>query len=336
MNEITTQSESKSLQAAYEGAVYRILDGAGVVHISGDTRLDYLQRQTSNDMRRLAPTRALPNILTSPLGRVVEIFIVLDEGDAYSLLAPPGRGPLLAEYFRKRIFFNDQVTVSDASQGWAQVELHGPEAVALLKKVTSLSAAPELDGVAASLLDGKPLRAIGIRGLAADRGFRLLLPIQALNALRTVLEEEGAVALDERDAEILRVEAGLAGWGTEIKEDFTPFEVGLEAWVSADKGCYTGQEVLARQVTYDKITRQLVRLKFEQAVHPWAKLVAEGKAIGEVSSVVRSPHLGFIGLAVVRRPHHAEGGQLTGVVGDEEFVAGVMAAAGLSLGPLPV
>lgn len=324
MNQIAAQTES-SLRAARAGAVYRVLDAAGVVRINGETRFDYLQRQTSNDMQLLKPDRALPNILTSPKGRILEIFTVLDEGNGYNLLTPPGRGEPLVEYFQKRIFFNDQVAVSDASQHWAQLELHGPEAAARLAAVTDLGHAPAPQEVIGGRFDGKPLKVIGKRGLGASLGFRLLLPIQAFNALLAALEGEGAEALDDEGAEILRLEAGLPAWGKEIKEDYTPLEVGLAERVSGDKGCYTGQEVLARQLTYDKVTKQLARLQFEQPVTSGAKVTVEGKTAGAVTSAVASPRLGPIGLAVLRRPYHIEGSELTVVDGEEEIGARVTA-----------
>jgi len=105
----------------------------------------------------------------------------------------------------------------------------------------------------------------------------------------------------------MRVECGQPAPFSEWTEDYTPLEVGLEWAVSDRKGCYTGQEVLARQVNYDKITRQLVGLTLQAGPPSAAQVQAEGKTIGVVTSSVISPRFGPIALAVLRRPYHAPG-----------------------------
>ncbi len=109
---------------------------------------------------------------------------------------------------------------------------------------------------------------------------------------------------------ILRVEAGLPAAGAELSEEYTPLEAGMEHAVSGDKGCYPGQEVLARQVTYDKVTQRLVGLKLSEPVTPGKRLLAEGKPAGVVTSAAVSPRFGAIALGVVKRPHHEVGTRL--------------------------
>ena len=85
-------------------------------------------------------------------------------------------------------------------------------------------------------------------------------------------------ALAPEDYETLRVEAGLPAVGHELTEDYTPHETNLAAWISETKGCYTGQEILARQVTYDKITRHLVGLKLDAPAQAAATIPSQGRA----------------------------------------------------------
>ena len=140
----------------------------------------------------------------------------------------------------------------------------------------------------------------------------------------TVAAGERAAVLDElaarmplleaETADLLRVEAGLPLWGRELSEQVTPLETGLLAAISFNKGCYTGQEVIARQTNYDKVTRNLVGLEFgaEEArlleapaaantSEPWGQVRGPGRG-GFVGSVAYSPMLDkIIGLAVVPR-----------------------------------
>ena len=84
-------------------------------------------------------------------------------------------------------------------------------------------------------------------------------------------------------------------------------ESGL-AWACADnKGCYTGQEIIARQLTYDKVTKTLVGLVADQPLAAGDEVTAEERTVGSVTSAVFSPHLQrYLGLAVIKRPYNAD------------------------------
>ena len=79
---------------------------------------------------------------------------------------------------------------------------------------------------------------------------------------------------------------------------------------STTKGCYTGQEILARQVTYDKVVRRLVRLQAHEPLLAGANLFADGKAVGQITSAAISPRMGPIALAIVRKPYDASENEL--------------------------
>jgi folate-binding protein YgfZ len=309
MSETTIQTQQLAgYQAALEASAYYRLPAPGYVLLRGETRLDYLQRQTSNDMGLLSAQRALSNALTAPTGRIMEYFSCVQIRDSIALLTPEGHGPGLAAYFAKRIFFNDLVTIEDQSADWAQFELHGPQAGAILETL-GFAVQPELDAVEAIDWQSQPLTAIGIRGLGAEIGWRLLLPADAAADLIATLDQVGAATLSTVAANVLRVEGARPGPG-ELNGDYTPFEIGLSDIVSATKGCYTGQEVLARQVTYDKITRQITLLACEPLAEPGMGVVHDGKRAGAISSVALSPRLGPIALAVLRKPAHEPGTRL--------------------------
>jgi folate-binding protein YgfZ len=281
--------------AATQAAAWYRPPQPGLLLLGGATRLDYLQRQSTNDLGLLAPNRAVPNILTNPSGRILEVFTLLAFGEQIALLTQPGHAPGLAAYFKKRIFFNDQVTVEDASANWAQLELHGPQAPAALAAL-GFSTTPTLDEVVTTELSAAGLYAIGEEGCT-----RLLAPSDLIDQLTSRLSGTGASALTYESRELLRIEAGRAGH-PEFTDAYTPFEIGLDRYVSASKGCYTGQEVLARQVTYDKVVRGLAQLAATAPVEPGAAVSRQGKALGQVSSAAVSPQRGPLALAVLRKP----------------------------------
>jgi folate-binding protein YgfZ len=131
------------------------------------------------------------------------------------------------------------------------------------------------------------------------------------------------VLLSPEAYEVRRVELGLPGPARELTEDYTPLETNLDAAISDSKGCYTGQEIIARQVTYDKITKRMAGLKLQAPVAAGAAVHVEGRGAGEVTSAVHSPNCGAIALAILKRPHHAPG---TAVTVGEEGTRGVVVA----------
>jgi folate-binding protein YgfZ len=171
-----------------------------------------------------------------------------------------------------------------------------------------LAEVPALDGVASFDLNGLPGRVIGREGLAGV-GYRLLATASSSEAIATALADAGASSLTIESYDVLRVEAGLPGIG-ELTEDYTPLETNLARAVSDTKGCYTGQEVIARQITYDKVTKRLVGLRLDAPVSVGAQVSGEGKSVGSVTSAIASPRYGPIALAIVKREHAEEGTDL--------------------------
>jgi folate-binding protein YgfZ len=297
--------------AARESAAFYIVPNHGYLVFSGDTREDYLQRQTTNDLSLLSLTRALPNFLTSANGRILEFFTLLQVGESIGMLTQPGHGAGLADYFKKRIFFNDKVTVEDKSAEWVLIELYGPGAESSLRKL-GFDCLPKPDEV----LQSGSLRAIGTPGPAK------VMVLLARPESDEVLAKLDAKELGRETRETLRIEAMQAG-DPEFSGEYTPFELRLDRYVSTEKGCYTGQEVLARQVTYDKIVRRLVQVRSDSAIKSGTNVLAEGKSAGQVTSSASSPRLGHIALAVLRKPFDV-GGTGVELADDQNPVAGLV------------
>ncbi|MFM8319525.1 MAG: YgfZ/GcvT domain-containing protein [Chloroflexota bacterium] len=293
-------------QAARQAAFY-VLPNPGCLQIEGDDRQAFLQRQTTNDVRRLAPGRSVTTVLTSPTARILDVLALLPQEQSILALTLPGLGAATARYLRSRIFFMDKVSLAERSQELAQLDLFGSQAAQALARLGLAELQPgETADVSWS---GQALRLL--RWLpGVGLGLRLLAPADGLPAVREALLDGGLVEADEALYTVLRVEAGLPT-GAELSESYTPLETGLAALVSGSKGCYTGQEVLARQVTYDKVTQALAGLRLEAPVEPGARLWSEtGEPAGSLTSAAESPAFGWIGLGVVKRAQAAPGSLL--------------------------
>jgi folate-binding protein YgfZ len=143
-------------------------------------------------------------------------------------------------------------------------------------------------------------------------GYEIVLEQEKLGEIVGRLNAVQATTLDSQDAyHARRIELGRPLPGAELTGEYNPLEAGL-AWACAEnKGCYTGQEIIARQVTYDKVTRTLAGIVSDQPLSVGSALSVGSRAVGAITSAAYSPLLGMpISLAIVKRPHDAAGSEL--------------------------
>lgn len=301
------QLDLQAYEAALRAAAFFPLVDPGALLVSGPDRQAFLQRQTTNDLRLLSPQRAVVSVLTSPTARILDVLTLLEENGAILALTLPGRGMETARFLRSRIFFGDKVSLEQRSETLVQIELIGPGSAEIAGRL-GLPQLPGIDALSTGEHAGTPTRAIGQRG----PGPRLLVPAEQAGRLVTAMLDAGARELDPGTYTVLRIEAGIPAAGHELTEEYTPLEAGLQEAVSDSKGCYTGQEVIARQITYDKVTRHLVGLELQGSVSQGARLWApeQSSAAGTVTSAAHSPRFGHIALAVVKRPFNQPGSAL--------------------------
>jgi folate-binding protein YgfZ len=278
----------------------------GFLRISGKDRLSFLQRQTTNDLELLSPGQSLVTVLTSPAGRILDVLWVLDEEESFGVLTLPGKGRETFNFLQSRIFFMDKVTLEDASQEYAQIDLFGDEVHDFLLNLTNRKSLE--DGVLSLDVSGVWVRILYKREFVR----RLLVAKEAQGKLLERLQSRGAEPLAEESYEILRVETGLPAARHELTEEYTPLETGFDWAVSDNKGCYTGQEVIARQINYDKVTRKLVGLKLKNSAQEGDTLFPTDshQPIGKVTTIANSPRFGQVALAIIKRPFYEPGNEL--------------------------
>jgi tRNA-modifying protein YgfZ len=283
---------------------------AGYLRITGIDRVGFLQRQTTNDITHLNNQRSILSVLTSSTARILDVLWMFLESDPdpIAALTLPGRGEKTAQFLKSRIFFMDKVTVEDASREFAQIDLYGKE---------TLEAVMETE---------KPLPAAGdfiTVDMNGTHGLVLAYPLSQMEKWRLVvkrgdiqnacawLEGRGLNEIPEDRLEAGRIEAGMPGAKSELNEDHTPLEVGLLDAIADGKGCYTGQEIIARQITYDKVTRRLVGLRLEAPAAVDSDVLVgeagEERTAGKVTSAAMSGRFGAIALTVLKRPYFEPG-----------------------------
>jgi folate-binding protein YgfZ len=269
--------------AAREGACFAWRRDLTVLALRGADVLDLCGRLSAQDLAPLSDGRAVATLFLSPEGRVLHRTLLAPEGDRWLALdepAGPGVEPLPA--WIERYTFAEDATASPLA-GWSVIALVGPAGRELARHLAgprSDDGAVRRDGEGCTWvpLTFGPLPAVFLAG-----------PAGALEEHAAWLRARPRVVeADEEAWRQLRVEAGVPAGGAEIDGAAFPAECGLLADVSFSKGCYTGQEVVARQDTYGKVARRLVGLRFDS--RPAVGLaLGTGPRDGRVTSVAPEP-----------------------------------------------
>jgi len=271
----------------------------GKLALTGTEAKSFLQGQVSNDVESLTPGTGCYAAFLTPKGKMLGDLRILDSGE--ELLLDTERVSL-QELFNmvRRFSIGYDVQLHKRTIERGLLSLIGPGS-ASLAGADELDGAPEHTHLAASL-DGIELRAI-----RTEVGVDLLFDSSQTDALRAALEAAGAVIVSEQTAECLRVEHGRPRYGLDLDDGVIPQEAGLnERAVSFTKGCYVGQETVARLYYRGKPNRHLRGLKLSTEAAGEATAVGDEvrlgeRVVGRIGSVADSPRFGRIALALVRR-----------------------------------
>lgn len=291
-------------RAACATAAVADLSHRGVLRVAGPERTAYLQSMLSNEVKDLRPGDGNHTTLLTPQGRLLGDMGLLCGGDEVRLLCEPLARQPVFELLAKYGVLSD-VEVEDVSAEYAQLAVLGPQAVAALGRagLAGVSAWPsEPWRWVAARWRKQPVTVVRSR-LAEAGGFELLLPRQLGVDLWTALGAAGVMALGFEALNLLRLEAGVPLFGIDFDHTHLPVEANLLDAISYTKGCYVGQEVLARLRARGHVSRRLSGLVLEGDSAPpaGATVLHAGENVGEVTSGVFSPKLGKpIALAYVR------------------------------------
>ncbi len=301
----------------------------GRLRVTGAKRYDLLNRITTNDLRTIQSGQGARTALLTDKGRIIDDLRLYAREDSYDLVTSPGNQGRVKETIEK-LRFRDEVVLQDVTSATAMISLFGPQSAHLLEGVCKAHRLGDLP-----LHHNAELQVDGVTFIAArtgdigGSGFVLIVPAQGAAAVWKALcdrgEAYGVSPCGEEAYEMLRVEFGVPRFGRELTEEYNPLEAGLETAISWTKGCYIGQEVVARLDSRHKISKLLVGLWLDPGPVPEAGSAIEapdhpGSVIGKLTSV--APSLDFrrvIGLGFVRNEQAAPGTRLV-VVSPEERV----------------
>lgn len=272
------------------------------VRLTGEDRASFLHGMVTQDVKGLAPGATAYTTLVTQKGAMVADGRLLRREDELLLDVEPGAGARVRGFLEKYLISED-AELHDATAQLALLRLLGPHTPELLGRVLGGPVAPLAPQASRpATLAGTPVLLLGAAGFGLPQ-VDLLVARGALEAVWTALTQAGAKPLGFEALELLRVEAGVPRFGQDLVETTIPLEANLQHAISYNKGCYIGQEVIARATFRGHMNRTLsgFLLGATQAA-PGAELMREGKKVGWLTSVVRSPRLGqWVALGYVRR-----------------------------------
>jgi tRNA-modifying protein YgfZ len=257
----------------------------GKLALTGPEAKDFLQGQVTNDILGLTPGRGCYAAFLTHKGKMLGDMRVFDLGD--ELLLDCER-VALQELFNmiRRYKLGRDLELHKRTVELGLLSVIGPGAPDL--------AGPNEHDNARTQLDGTDVIAV-----RTDVGVDLFFAAADKAAVRAALAFPDA---SEQEAEIVRVEHGRPRYGLDLDDTVIPQEAGLnERAVSFTKGCYVGQETVARLYYRGKPNRRLLGLRLSEPVEPGTELKLGEKVVGKLGSVVVSPDHGPIALALVRR-----------------------------------
>ena len=259
-------------QAAQTGLVWRDMSHFGRFLVSGKDAATLLHHLTTQDIKGQKVGEAREAVLISNKARVLDwLTIIRLETERFRVITSPNRREMFAPHAQKFVLFRQDVKIEDETGS-------GP-----------------LWGTFGPLADAIETQKWPTKRLPNGGWLQFEAP-------------QNAVSCDNETFNVLRIEAGVPVAGLELTEEVNPWEAGFDYAISLAKGCYNGQEVVARLNAYKKIKQGLFGLKLEKLpTNLPLQLKKDGKNAGFVTSAVDSPRFGPIGLGFVRGDYQSEG-----------------------------
>lgn len=317
-------NEKDALLAAREGVALCDRSHWGRILVSDDDRLRFLHNQSTNDFQSLKPNAGCDTVFVSSTARTIDLVTAYILEDAVLLLVSPNRREYLLQWLDKYIFFADKVKLKDLTNDTATFSLIGPESEQIVKKL----GAEEIINQAYANHQLFKLEDIEFRvavgsGLAIP-GYTLIVAAEYAANLWKKLVELGAVPLGEQGWEQLRITQGRPIPDQELTDDYNPLEAGLWQTISFTKGCYIGQETIARLNTYKGVKQQLWGIRLAAPVEVGSVISLEDEKVGKLTSFTETEN-GYFGLGYVRTKAGGEGlkvrvGEVEGEVVEVPFL----------------
>lgn len=277
------------------------LSHRGKLRVTGDDRVKWLQSVISNDILPLQPGQGRYSSFLTHKGKMLTYFRVYMQPDAVMLEDAGEIGDATYQALRKFLLYGTKAKMENCAESWGLLLVSGPKASSVIQSAfgVDVTELKPVNFITAQI--GGHTALVMCTEETGEADFEILLPADSLpTAWNTVMQAgapHGIKPVGSQALEALRIEAGIPKTGPELNEEIVPPEANLEGKAfSLTKGCYPGQEVVARMDTYGNVRRHLVGLVLKDSIVPQkgSKLFSGDREVGWISSAVKSPHLGQV------------------------------------------
>ncbi len=271
---------------------------------TGEDRLDLINRLSTNEVKSLSQFQWNKTILTSDKGRFIDLLVLFNIGSFVFAVCSEGNASNAVSHLEKYTIMDD-FKCENMAGSHSTILLFGENENDFISEVFNIQP-PEGNSFTIIKTDGKD--ALICKNDNELDGYILIYSksdeeyYSAKLFNNDVLQRYNMHKLSDEEYNVKRIELGIPEFGKEMTENTNPLECNLGNYVSFTKGCYIGQEVIARLDAYDKISKHMIGLKFNEefTYHPNLKISTENKECGFVTSFAESEEYGKIGLGFVK------------------------------------
>ncbi len=286
-----------SYDAAHNKAVVVDRSNLGMLKFTGKTRLDLLNRMSTQNLDVLGSGEGTATILTTEVGRIIDRLLLYASSDTVYCLTGENNAQHIADYLKRFVFYMDDFHVEDLSDNTFILAIYGRRAADSMAELFGEAVPLDLHQWREVEL-GQTNVYLHKTDPVAGGGYFLIGQEVDRAAMVKQLTVNDISLTDEEAFEYLRIESGQPRFGHEISQNYIPLEANLWSDVSFNKGCYTGQEIIARMESRGRLAKKLVRLKAAEPLGVGSELTANGKKAGIITSEATGPKgilaLGFV------------------------------------------
>lgn len=324
-----TESQIETeLDTLYHGVAMRDLSGSGMIELRGNDVMDFLHRISTNSVKDVGKGEVAKTIFTTEKGRIIDSAVIINLDDFQILTCSHDFQEKMMIWLQKYVI-SDDVKLSNINGKYTIFEILGPQADSFMTLI---------NGNIVNNIQPNQIKIMNTEGIIFflmkhfDYNGQLVYwiiadPTYAQKLMRYMMQNKGPFnfnLIGEQTYNCYRVENGMPAAPTEINDLFNPHEVGLMNLVDNKKGCYIGQEVIARLETYDKVQKQFCGFIFSNPVEDFAMYNLFDNSNEEAGAITSSVYSykfkKHIGIGFVKRKYFEEGTTLTAKNGNQNSI----------------
>jgi len=293
-------------QAVQQGAVVYDRSHWGRLQLTDRDRKTFLHNQSTNNIQSLQPGMGCDTVFVTSTARTIDLATVYVLDESVLVVVSPNRRAYLMQWLDRYIFFGDKVKLQDVTDQTAMFSLIGPDSYTLLQKLgMEVSNGLAYASHQSVMFAGHTIQVAAGSGLATE-GVTLMMERASAGSVWQALVDGSATPMGDRLWEQLRIRQGRPYPDQELTEDYNAVEACLWQAISINKGCYIGQETIARLDTYKGVKQQLWGIQLSRTVPPGAPIMLGDDKIGVITSVTPSK-MDLFALGYVRTKAGGEG-----------------------------